>query len=219
MLVPAVNVPESAVSVWAPSALDWYVVVTPLLVTDVDCPASSVFSEEELELLETPAGEVFTALSEPELLRPDVDATTTVAMLDALVVAVGAGGSAQLNLRIGTNRVEHHGVHTGGQVDVSSRDQVEVLEVHGLNHVAADAADAVGRIRRDQLIIQDAGQGSGAASTPDVADDLRIRVGPAEYQIEDAAIDAGTDQIADPDQLDHGVSASRSGVGELSVVI
>ena len=119
--------------------------MTPSFVTVVDCPASSVSlttssscSSRSAVLL------VFTALSDPELLMPVVDTTTSVAMLAVLVVVVGAGGScAELDLSIGTDRVEHQGIHARREVDVSARDQIKVLEVDRLDHVAAHAADAV----------------------------------------------------------------------------
>ncbi len=128
--------------------------------------------------------------------------------MSTCVVVVGGGWRklAEVDLSIGTDRVEHHRVHARRQVDVSARDQIEIREVDRLNHIAAHAADAILRVRRDQLAVQDAGQGSRAVPTRDVTDNLGVGVGSVVDQIELAgAIHRCTGQVAEADHLDHGL--------------
>ncbi len=91
MLVPGSKLPEIAVRVWFPLPPALYEAVIPSFVMLVDWPASSVLALA----VEVGVAVMLTAFSDPVLLRPSVDAITTVDVLDVVVVVLGAGGSSR----------------------------------------------------------------------------------------------------------------------------
>ena len=124
-----------------------------------------------------------------------------------------------MDFGIGTDRVQHERINARCEVDRATGYQVPVIEDHGLEHVASNAAQAVLGVGVDQMAVEDAHQRRAPVASVDVANDLRERIGVRVLDVKAHPINVRSNEVTLSLDDDEGRPARWCLVGELTVFV